>query len=90
MSSRDHPQHPFFEALTQNPTHTLAWLAVGAAFLQSWWAGWLRQWSIEIVIRGTDAEKRIERARYERLKFQVHHNAYLYLKCSLTVMILGL
>ena len=71
LSSRDHPQHPFFEALTQNPTHTLAWLTVGAAFLQSWWAGWLRQWWIEMAVQGTDAERRIERDRYERLKFQV-------------------
>jgi len=79
LSSRDHPQHPFFEALTLNPTHTLAWLAVGAAFLQSWWAGWLRQWRIEMVTQGTDAERRIERARYERLKFQVNFHP-LFLK----------
>jgi len=71
LSSRDHPQHPFFEALTLNPTNTLAWLTVGAAFLQSWWAGWLRQWWLETVIQGSDSERRIGRARYEHQKFRV-------------------
>jgi len=77
LSSRDHPQHPFFEALTLSPTHTLAWLTVGAAFLQSWWAGWLRQWWLEIVIQGSDSERKIGRARYEHQKFQAFKHAWL-------------
>lgn len=66
LSSRDHPQHPFFEPLTLNPTHTLAWFVVGAAFLQSWWAGWLRQW-------WSDAEKE----HYQQQKLQVCLKLYI-------------
>ncbi len=68
LSSRDHPQHPFFEPLTLNPTHTLAWFVVGAAFLQSWWAGWLRQW-------WSDTEKGIDRVHYQRQKLHVCLNS---------------
>lgn len=47
--------------LTNNPTLGLAWLCVGIIPLQGWWAGWIKKWSFEFSMHGTDAEKRERR-----------------------------
>ena len=61
LSSRDRPQHPFLVALTQNPTWTLACICVGAGFVQSWWAGQVRRWWLDLSIQHTEGEKRMPR-----------------------------
>jgi len=71
QSSRDRPQHPFMEALTVDPTSTLLYICLGAVFLQSWWAGWVREWWLRLGIRGTDDEKRTEIAHLNRKKLSV-------------------
>lgn len=86
LSSLDHPQHPFLVALTRNPTHTLAWLTVGAAFLQSWWACWLRECQIRIRVQGTDAERRIDKAVHECHKFQVNANPLIFFTSSIVTI----
>jgi hypothetical protein len=43
-SSQDHPQHPFFDPLTESPARTLLWLCVGSFILVAWSAGSLRLW----------------------------------------------
>jgi hypothetical protein len=40
-------QGQFVDALAAAPAATLAWLVVGIALLQVWWAGWLRAWGAE-------------------------------------------
>ena len=77
LTSQDRPQHPFLEALTLNPTYTLACICLGAAILQTWWAGWLRKWWLDLGLRGTDSERSAERAQYDRHQltvsvFQLH------------------
>ena len=75
LSSRDRPQHPFLVALTQNPTWTLACICIGAALVQSWWAGQVKRWWLDLFIQGTQEEKRIQRAFYDRKKLTVrYHN----------------
>lgn len=43
-TSQDHPQHPFFDPLTDSPARTLFWLCIGSLVLVSWSAGSLRIW----------------------------------------------
>lgn len=45
-SSQDHPQHPFFDPLTESPARTLLWLCAGSFFLIAWNAGSLRLWHV--------------------------------------------
>ena len=71
LSSRDRPQHPFLVALTLNPTWTLASICVGAGIVQSWWAGQVRQWWLDLSIQGTEEEKRMEKALYDSKKLRV-------------------
>jgi phosphatidylinositol glycan class F len=68
---------PFLQGLTSSPAVTLAWICAGAIPLQGWWAGWVRKWSIEFSIEGTDAEKRIERNERDKDKFTKLRNAWL-------------
>lgn len=71
LSSRDRPQHPFLAPLTLNPTWTLACICVGASIVQSWWAGQIRHWWLDLSIQGTDEEKRMQRAFYDKKKLMV-------------------
>jgi phosphatidylinositol glycan class F len=68
LSSRDRPQHPFLVALTQNPTWTLACICLGAGLVQSWWAGQVKRWSLDLFIQGTKDEKRMQRAFHDSNK----------------------
>ncbi|KAF9045283.1 GPI biosynthesis protein family Pig-F-domain-containing protein, partial [Panaeolus papilionaceus] len=77
LSSRDRPQHPFLEALTRNPTSTLACICAGALLLQGWWAGWLRDLWLEMNLRGTEDEKRVQRAQYQSKKVTAFRDALL-------------
>ncbi|KAL0945923.1 hypothetical protein HGRIS_012204 [Hohenbuehelia grisea] len=49
LTSLDHPQHPFLDALTRNPLVTMLCMCAGTTVLQAWWGGWLRAWWIELV-----------------------------------------
>ena len=71
LSSRDRPQHPFLAPLTLNPTWTLACICVGASIVQSWWAGQIRHWWLDLSIQGTDEEKRMQRAFHDSKKLMV-------------------
>lgn len=71
LSSRDRPQHPFLVALTLNPTWTLACICIGAGIVQSWWAGQIRRWWLDLSIQGTEEETRIQRAFHDSKKLTV-------------------
>ena len=71
LSSRDRPQHPFMVALTQNPTWTLACICLGASLVQSWWARQVRRWWLDLVIQGTQEEKRMQSAFHDSKKLTV-------------------
>lgn len=71
ISSTDHPQHPFLEALTLNPLATLVYICLGAAVLQSWWAGYVRDWWSLSIVEGSENEKRLQKAIIDRQKLRV-------------------
>ncbi|KAF8153303.1 GPI biosynthesis protein family Pig-F-domain-containing protein [Crassisporium funariophilum] len=75
-SSLDRPQHAFLEALTMNPVWTLGCICVGAVVLQSFWAGLMRAWWLELSIRGTGEERLEEKAFHDRQKFTAFRNAW--------------
>ncbi|KAJ7608412.1 GPI biosynthesis protein family Pig-F-domain-containing protein [Roridomyces roridus] len=57
LTSRDRPQHPFLDALTQSPVATLAWICIGAVVLQRWWGGWVRSWSIDLALQSAGIQR---------------------------------
>lgn len=61
----------FLDPLTDDPKLTLALILAGLVALQGWWAGWVRQWSNEYAIDGTDTEKMLERNEQDKDKFTV-------------------
>ncbi|KAF7986121.1 hypothetical protein HWV62_41565 [Athelia sp. TMB] len=67
----------FMDPLTDDTKLTLAWILVGLLALQGWWAGWVRQWSNEYSINGTDTEKMLERNEQDKGKFTKVKNAWL-------------
>jgi hypothetical protein len=73
LSSLDRPQHSFLEPLTLNPLATIAYICLGATVLQTWWAGYVRDWwSLSIVDgSGSENEKRLEKAIIDRQKIKV-------------------
>jgi GPI ethanolamine phosphate transferase 2/3 subunit F len=71
LSSRDRPQHPFLVALTRNPTWTLACICIGASLVQSWWAGQVNRWWLDLSIQGTEEEERTQRAFHDSRKLTV-------------------
>ena len=73
----------FMDPLTDDPKLTLTWILVGLVALQGWWAGWVRQWSNEYSINGTDTEKMLERNEQDKGKFTVRPYASMY-PCVLT------
>jgi len=76
-SSRDKPQHPFLDPLTINPAWTLACICGGAIILQGWWGGWVRKWSNEFTLKGSDDEKRFGRSILDQRKNVHLRNAWL-------------
>ncbi|KAF8961414.1 GPI biosynthesis protein family Pig-F-domain-containing protein [Flammula alnicola] len=68
VSSRDRPQHPFLEPLTANPLRPYSTYV--------WWAGWMRDWWIELGVRGTEEERRTEKAFHDRQKMTISRNAW--------------
>ncbi|KZP21352.1 hypothetical protein FIBSPDRAFT_953840 [Athelia psychrophila] len=67
----------FLDPLTDDPKLTLALILAGLVALQGWWAGWVRQWSNEYAIDGTDTEKMLERNEQDKDKFTKVKNAWL-------------
>lgn len=70
-SSRDRPQHPFLQPLTADPTVTLLFLCGGALILQGWWAGWTRDWWLQLGLRGSKEDRKTQLAALERHKITV-------------------
>ncbi|KAJ3565995.1 hypothetical protein NP233_g7286 [Leucocoprinus birnbaumii] len=77
LSSLDRPQHPFLEPLTLNPLTTIAYVCLGAAALQTWWAGYMREWWSLTVIAGSENEKRIEKAMVDGQKIRAFTSAWI-------------
>ncbi|KJA21317.1 hypothetical protein HYPSUDRAFT_140786 [Hypholoma sublateritium FD-334 SS-4] len=77
VSSRDRPQHHFLAPLTANPASTLLYICVGGIILQSWWAEWMRDWWLQLGLKGTEEEKRTEKAFHDRQKMTTSRNAWI-------------
>ncbi|KAF8909756.1 GPI biosynthesis protein family Pig-F-domain-containing protein [Gymnopilus junonius] len=69
ISSRDRPQHPSL-------TPTLLYICIGAVVLQSWWAGYLRDWWLKLGVRGTEEERKTEIALLNRQRLSIARNAW--------------
>lgn len=67
----DRPQSEFMEALTADPLATVSWIAAGLILVQTWWAGWVRTWSFEQTRKGSETEIKLERVRFDGLRFTV-------------------
>jgi len=70
LSSLDRPRHPFLEPLTLNPLTTTLYICFGAAILQSWWAGYIREWWSLVLADGSKNEQ-LEKAFANRQKIKV-------------------
>ncbi|CAK5280959.1 unnamed protein product [Mycena citricolor] len=77
FTSQDRPQHPFLDALTESPVFTLATMCLGAVVVQSWWAGWIRSWSVDYALHGSVVEVKLERERSDKQKLSTMINAWL-------------
>ena len=67
----DRPQSEFMEALTADPSLTLGWISAGLTLLEAWWASWMRKWSFEQRAKGTEVEIKLDRVRFDGLRFTV-------------------
>ena len=67
----DRPQSEFMEALTADSSLTLGWIAGGLTLLEVWWASWMRGWSFEQTTKGTEVEIKLDRVRFDGLRFTV-------------------
>ncbi|TFK68158.1 hypothetical protein BDN72DRAFT_798153 [Pluteus cervinus] len=76
LTSRDKPQHPFLEPLTQSPVATLTCICLAVGLLQSWWASWLRGWWIDITLEGTKGEKKARKLGITRVKLEEFSRAW--------------
>ncbi|KAI0332208.1 hypothetical protein GY45DRAFT_1369356 [Cubamyces sp. BRFM 1775] len=56
------PRGDVMQVLTENPVRTVAWICAGALILQSWWASWVRTWSLDLrsTAKATDASNNAE------------------------------
>jgi len=73
LSSLDHPQHPFLEPLTLNPLTTTLYICFGAAILQSWWAGYIREWwSLVLVDRSSNEQLEKAFANQQKIKVCIY------------------
>lgn len=70
LSSLDRPQHPFLDPLTLSPLTTTLYICFGAAILQSWWAGYIREWWSLILVDGSENEQ-LEKVLLDRQKIKV-------------------
>ncbi|KAI0752851.1 GPI biosynthesis protein family Pig-F-domain-containing protein [Daedaleopsis nitida] len=65
--------------LTESPLRTVAWICVGAFIVQSWWAGWIRQWSLEVREQKKDqaeaTQKKFERKEWKKQRVVVYAQA---------------
>ncbi|KXN83813.1 Phosphatidylinositol-glycan biosynthesis class F protein [Leucoagaricus sp. SymC.cos] len=77
LSSLDRPQHPFLEPLTLNPLTTIIYICSGAAVLQTWWAGYIRNWWSHNNIDDSENEQRLEKTLVDRHKVQAFIDAWL-------------
>ncbi|ESK86824.1 phosphatidylinositol-glycan biosynthesis class f [Moniliophthora roreri MCA 2997] len=77
-TSKDRPQHPFLEDLTLNPAFTALAIVAGTALLQSWWAGFVRNWWVEYSLRGPEEDKKVERAALGKDKITQFARAWLF------------
>ncbi|KAH8827118.1 GPI biosynthesis protein family Pig-F-domain-containing protein, partial [Flagelloscypha sp. PMI_526] len=77
LSSKDRPQPEFLNDLTRNPIVTLLCLCAGAAALQGWYAGYLRQWWFNAFISGSQDELRLKRKAFEDRKLASLRSAWL-------------
>lgn len=71
MRTTDRPQSDFMETLTADPLLTLIWTCGGLMILQLWWASWVRKWYFEQRARGTEDEIKLDRVRFNNLRFTV-------------------
>ncbi|KAG8216237.1 GPI biosynthesis protein family Pig-F-domain-containing protein [Butyriboletus roseoflavus] len=74
----DRPQTEFIEMLTGDPSLTLGWIFAGLALLQVWWASWVRKWSFEQTARGTEVEMKLDRVRFDSLRFTRFKDAIVF------------
>ncbi|KAF8123685.1 GPI biosynthesis protein family Pig-F-domain-containing protein [Boletus edulis] len=78
----DRPQSEFMEVLTVNPSLTLGWISIGLTLLEVWWAGWVRRWSFEQTAKGTEVEIKLDRVRFENLRFMRLKDATAFTLCA--------
>ncbi|KIJ64725.1 hypothetical protein HYDPIDRAFT_28092 [Hydnomerulius pinastri MD-312] len=78
----DRPQSEFMEALTADPVVTLGWICGGLVMLQVWWASWVRQWYFEQTAKGTKDEVKLDRVRFNGLRFTRLREASLFTLCT--------
>lgn len=76
LTSQDRPQHPFLVPLTANPVMTLTYICMAVTGLQFWWGGWLRGWTIELVMHGTSDEKKAKKLSMDGSKLKVLSNGF--------------
>ncbi|OSD00497.1 hypothetical protein PYCCODRAFT_1371063 [Trametes coccinea BRFM310] len=44
----DRPKRDIVQLLTEDPVRTVAWVCAGALILQTWWASWVKAWTVEL------------------------------------------
>ncbi|KAL9709201.1 Glycosylphosphatidylinositol (GPI) anchor assembly protein [Leucoagaricus gongylophorus] len=76
LSSLDRPQHPFLDPLTLSPLTTTLYICFGAAILQSWWAGYIREWWSLILVDGSENEQ-LEKVLLDRQKIKAFTTAWI-------------
>ncbi|KAF8558564.1 hypothetical protein OG21DRAFT_1493793 [Imleria badia] len=77
----DRPQSEFMENLTADPSLTLGWIAGGLTLLEVWWASWMRAWSFEQTAKGTEVEIKLNRVRFDCLRFTRFKDATAFTLC---------
>ncbi|KAF8843500.1 hypothetical protein BDN67DRAFT_988464 [Paxillus ammoniavirescens] len=82
MRTTDRPQSDFMEALTADPLLTLIWICGGLVILQLWWASWVRKWYFEQKARGIEDEIKLDRVRFNNLRFTRLKEAAAFTLCA--------
>ncbi|KIK96074.1 hypothetical protein PAXRUDRAFT_826340 [Paxillus rubicundulus Ve08.2h10] len=87
----DRPQSDFMEALTADPLLTLIWICGGLMVLQLWWASWVRKWYFEQKARGTEDEIKLDRVRFNNVRFTRLKEATAFtLRTAVTMYVVAL
>ncbi|KAI9056467.1 PIG-F-domain-containing protein [Trametes sanguinea] len=47
-AGEDRPKRDIVQLLTEDPVRTVAWVCAGALILQTWWASWVKAWTVEL------------------------------------------